>query len=228
MSESEGANKVMTQEPALEPVNQEMDREGGLTDVESDVERERKEKLLRKAMQLSDEINELYEIAHMKEKELTHIKSELGVTFLDEFKTSMGASFKSVSDKWHDLKGTETYKKTEDTLSTWKDKVTQSEGYKKTVTTLSTTGEKATQGLQTATSRTGEAFKRAGESFIENETVQAAWARVVTLKDSLAQQLSPTGETPGDKEPEVRPDNETLVPDEETKESKEGKEKENK
>ncbi|KAI6645733.1 Tumor protein D54 isoform X5 [Oopsacas minuta] len=211
-------DKVLTQEPAPtpapEPATQGMQREGEEGDIESDAERERKEKLLRKAMQLSDEISELYEIANLKEKELAHIKQELGVTFLDELKVSMGSSFKSVSDKWLEMKSSDAYKKTEDTLYGWKDKVTQSDSYKKTVTTISTTGEKATLGLQTATSRTGEAFKRAGESFIENETVQAAWARMVNFKDSL---INPVDEPPNTDVSGARPEKEDLVPDENTK-----------
>ena len=217
------SEKVLTEEPAPELANQDMEREGGETPGESDAERERREKLLRKAMQLSDEISELYEIASLKEKELDHIKRELGVTFLDELKVTMGSSFKSVSDKWLELKSSDTYKKTGDTLYGWRDKVTQSDGYKKTVSTISTTGEKATVGLQTATSRTGEAFKRVGESFYESETVQAAWTRMVNFKDSL---MSPTEEQAPDKEqaPDnlsvARPEQEDIVPDETNSEKK--------
>ena len=212
---TETGNKVMVEEPVPEPANQSIDREGAGEDFDTDAEQERKEKLLRKAMQLSDEISELYEIVHLKEKELAHIKQELGVTFLDELKLTMGSSFKSVSDKWQELRSSDAYKNTEGTLSGWKEKVTQSDSYKKTVSTISTTGEKATQGLQTATSRTGEVFKRAGESIIENETLLAAWARVVTFKDSLTQQLSPTEEQTGEG-PEARPEQEDVVPDEKT------------
>ena len=211
----ETSEKVMTEEPVPEPGSQNMARDGAGEEIQSEEERERREKLLRKAMQLSDEISELYEIVHMKEKELTHIKQELGVTFFDELKLSMGSSLKTVSEKWQELKATETYKNTGDTLSGWREKVTQSDGYKKTVSTISTTGEKATQGLQTATSRTGDAFKRASESIIENETLQAAWSRMVNFKDTITQQLSPTEEQAGEG-PEARPEQENIVPDEKT------------
>ena len=217
------SEKVLTEEPAPEPTNLDMDREGDKSSEELDAERERREKLLRKAMQLSDEISELYEIASLKEKELDHIKRELGVTFLDELKVTMGSSFKSVSDKWSELKSSDAYKKTGDTLSGWREKVTQSDGYKKTVSTISTTGEKATVGLQTATSRTGEAFKRVGESFYENETVQAAWTRMVNFKDAL---VSPTEEQPPNKEEGsdelsvARPEQEDIVADEKTNSEK--------
>ena len=222
------SEKVLTEEPAPAPANQNMEREGGEAPEESDAERERREKLLRKAMQLSDEISELYEIASLKEKELNHIKEELGVTFLDELKVTMGSSFKSVSDKWSELKSSDAYKKTGDALTGWREKVTQSDGYKKTVSTISTTGEKATVGLQTATSRTGEAFKRVGESIYENETVQAAWTRMVNFKDSL---ISPTEEQAPDKEldPEkvsaARPEQEDIVADEKTNSEKTNSEK---
>ena len=214
-SAAETGDKVMTEEPTPEPANQRMDRDGASEDIDSDVEQERRDRLMRKAMQLSDDISELYEIVHLKEKELTHIKQELGVTFYDELKLTMGSSFKTVSEKWQELKSSDTYRNTGDTLSGWRDKVTQSDSYKKTVSTISTTGEKATQGLQTATTRTGEVFKRAGESIIENETLQAAWARMVNLKDSFAQQLSPTEEQTGEG-PEAHPEQENLIPDEKT------------
>lgn len=180
--------------------------------LEPNPEQIREEKLRKKQLQLSDEINELRAKLNVKELELEHVKEQLGITAFDEFREGFNSSFKVFNDKWQLVKDSETYKKTGETLSKWKDSVVTSDKYIKTRETVEITGNKASSGLQTAGARTTDAIKKAGDTIRDNETIQHAWNRVrtatVSAKDNLVRSMSTT------EDPASRPDQDEVVPDE--------------
>ena len=185
-----------THEPQLEPTMEELQQEN----------------MRKKQMQLTDEVNELRAKLYLKERELACVKQELGITPFSEMRDNLSYSFRSMNEKWQQVRESERYKKTGETLTKWKDNVTTSESYKKTIDSISTSSEKASVGLQSAGSKTGDAFKKAGDAIKENESIQNAWGRMrsatLNFRENLAKQGS-TAEQQGG-----RPEQEQLVPDE--------------
>ncbi|WP_411023125.1 hypothetical protein, partial [Salmonella sp. s51228] len=122
--------EIITQpkpEATLEPTPQNILEEERDPRLEPNAEQIREEKLRKKQLQLSDEINELRAKLNVKEMELEHVKEQLGITAFDEFREGFNSSFKVFNDKWQIVKDSETYKKTGETLSKWKESVVASE-----------------------------------------------------------------------------------------------------
>ena len=185
-----------TLEPQLEPTMEELQQES----------------LRKKQLQLTDEVNELRAKLYLKEKELNSVKTELGITPFTEMRDNLNYSLRSVNEKWQQVKESERYKKTGETLSKWKENVTTNEKYKKTMDSLSTSGEKASAGLSTAGNKTSDAFKKAGDAIKENESIQSAWGRVRSATINFRENISKpmyTAEQQGG-----RPEQEDVVPDE--------------
>ena len=180
--------------------------------LEPSMEELQQENLKKKHLQLTDEVNELRAKLYLKERELSSIKQEMGITPFSEMRENLNYSLRSMGEKWQQVKESERYKKTGETLSKWKENVTTSESYKKTMDTLSSSSDKASTGLQTAGSKTSDALKKAGGAIKENESLQNAWGRVrsatVNLRDNLAKQDSTTDQQG------ARPEQEHVVPDE--------------
>eukprot|EP00800_Vazella_pourtalesii_P010057 TRINITY_DN25220_c0_g1_i1.p2 TRINITY_DN25220_c0_g1~~TRINITY_DN25220_c0_g1_i1.p2 ORF type:complete len:240 (-),score=72.44 TRINITY_DN25220_c0_g1_i1:1198-1860(-) len=181
-------------------------------DLEPSMEEIRQESLRKKQLQLTDEVNELRTKLYLKESELNSVKTELGITPFSEMRDNLNYSLRSVNERWQQVKESERYKKTGETLSKWKENVTTSDKYKKTMDTLSTSGEKASTGLQTAGNKTSDAFKKAGDAIKENESIQNAWGRVRSATINFRENISKpayTAEQQGG-----RPEREDVVPDE--------------
>ena len=181
-------------------------------DLEPSMEELRQESLRKKQLQLSDEVNELRTKLYLKERELSSVKTELGITPFSEMKDNLNYSLRSVNEKWQQVKESERYKKTGETLSKWRENVTTNENYKKTMDSLSTSGEKASVGLQTAGTKTSDAFKKAGDAIKENESIQSAWGRMRSATINFRENVSKpmyTAEQQGG-----RPEREDVIPDE--------------
>ncbi|KAI6646668.1 Tumor protein D54 isoform X3 [Oopsacas minuta] len=184
-------------------------------DLEPSMEELQRESLKKKQLQLTDEVNELRTRLFLKEKELTSVKTELGITPFTEMRDNLNYSLRSVNDKWQQVKESERYKKTGETLTKWRENVTTSDTYKKTMDTLSTSGEKASSGMQVAGNRTTDAFKKAGDAIKENESLQNAWGRVRSATINFRENLTKPGNT-AEQQQGGRPEQEAVVPDEPT------------
>ncbi|KAL5493498.1 hypothetical protein EMCRGX_G014689 [Ephydatia muelleri] len=148
---------------------------------QNEMERER---LQHQAETLQDEIALLRRQLYQKELELGEVKKQLGITPLTELKQSMQHGFDMVGNKWKEVTDTPTYKKIDETLTTWKTKVQDSEAYQKTKATFSEGGKKASDALSSAGTKikenetvksfgekTSAAFKRTGTYIKEKGTV---------------------------------------------------------
>ena len=180
--------------------------------LEPTMEELQQEKMKKKQLQLTDEVNELRARLYLKERELASVKLELGITPFSEMKDNLNYSLRSMNDKWQQVKESERYKKTGETLSKWRENMTTSDSYKKTMDSLSTSSERASAGFQTAGNKTGDAFKKAGDAIKENESLQNAWGRVRSATLNFRENLAKPGSTA--EQQGGRPEQEHVVPDE--------------
>jgi uncharacterized protein YukE len=179
-------------EPEKEETNDDMIQ---LEPTEEELERER---LLARAEQLSDEIDQLRKQIRNKEEELYEVKQLLGITTFTELRDGMYNGMKAVGNKWKELTETETFRKIDSTIVGWRTKLEESDRYQKTKDSLNQGGKKASTAISSAATsikeneklktfgtKTSEAFQNAGTAIKskgtaikENEKVQNFGERI--------------------------------------------------
>lgn len=149
----------------------------------------KREQLKERMKELQVEIAELSDQLQRKYDELNSVKKELGITPFTEFKDSVATGMKVIGSKLKEIQESEPYRKTNEKLTSWKDKLESSEKYQKTKETLNAAGNKTSAMLSKAGTSISNTTSSAYHKVKENEHIQSMGSTIrstsIKLKDRV-------------------------------------------
>ncbi|XP_065898262.1 tumor protein D54-like [Dysidea avara] len=183
--------------------------------LEPTEEEMRTEELKERMRQLQVEIGDLYEQLQRKDNELSEVKKELGITPFTEFKESIATGMRVIGNKWKEIQETGAYRKTNEKLTGWKDKLESSERYQKTKGTLNEVGSKTSTAISKAGSSISSTTSSAYHKVKENERIQNMGSAIRSTSIKLKDRVMGTSIDKGDET--AAAGEEVVVPDEQPK-----------
>lgn len=166
--------------------------------LEPSEEEVKREQLKERMRELQVEIAELSDQLQRKYDELGSVKKELGITPFTEFKDSVATGVKVIGNKLKEIQESEPYRKTNEKLTSWKDKLESSERYQKTKDTLNAAGNKTSAMLSKAGTSISTTTSSAYHKVKENERIQSMGSTIRSTSIKLKDRVLGTSMDKGD------------------------------
>lgn len=188
-------NTSSSQEASNATENSPSDDEIVLEPTEEELKREQLKERMR---ELQVEITELSDQLQRKYDELGSVKKELGITPFTEFRDSVTTGMKVIGNKFKGIQESEPYRKTNEKLTSWKDKLESSDKYQKTKETLNAAGNKTSAMLSKAGTSISNTTSSAYHKVKDNERIQNMGSSIRRTSTKLKDRVMGTSTDKGD------------------------------